>query len=160
MGRSPLDGSYCRDQPFRFGERWQRHDSAIARRLGGHQTHRYRPWKKTTDSLVASLADMTPYFPTTGAHFAVVPGDLALADMTGLSADDPQWDAYLAQFTTDELQTLVGRGGWVTDPIPEQGVPRSHSVDGPVGVIDYTTGTAGVGCASSVRLHVQSGPRA
>ncbi len=111
-----------------------------------------RPWKKATDSLVASLADMTPYFPTTGAHFAVVPGDLALADMTGLSADDPQWDAYLAQFTTDELQTLVGRGGWVTDPIPEQGVPRSHSVDGPVGVIDYTTGTAGVGCASSVVL--------
>ncbi|MFT3945312.1 MAG: glycoside hydrolase family 3 N-terminal domain-containing protein [Ancrocorticia sp.] len=118
----------------------------------GTEPTQRRPRKEATDELVASLADMTPHFPTTEAHFAVVPGDLTLADMTGLPADDRQWDAYLAQFTADELQTLVGRGGWVTDPIPEQGVPRSHSVDGPVGVVDYTTGTAGVGFASSVVL--------
>ena len=111
-----------------------------------------RPRKDATEELVASLADMTPHFPATDERFAVVPGNLALADMTGLPADDPRWDAYMAQFTADELQALVGRGGWVTDPIPGQGVPRSHSVDGPVGVVDYTTGTAGVGFASSVVL--------
>ena len=111
-----------------------------------------RPTKPATTEMVTVLADITPGFVTTGEYFAVVPGELALADMTGLAADDPLWDDYMAQFSVDELVGLVGLGGWITDPIPGQGVPRSYSVDGPVGVVDYTTGAAGVGFASTVVL--------
>lgn len=105
-----------------------------------------------SEELLAELQDTSPTFRETEEVFQVVPGDLTLADVTGLSADDPLWDQYMAQFSKEELIGLVGLGGWVTEPIKGQGVPRSRAVDGPVGVIDYVDGTAGVGFASSVVL--------
>lgn len=119
--------------------------------------------RKVADSeLLAQIADMTARFPQAEDDHGGLRGDLGgdrqgerklvLSDMTGLPADDEQWERYLDQFSPEELIGLVGLGGWVTDSIPSQGVPRSYSVDGPVGVVDYVTGTAGIGFASSVVL--------
>lgn len=111
-----------------------------------------RERKVASQQLLDAIASTDADFLARQEDFQVVPGDVALADLTGLPADDPLWERYMEQFTPEQLVGLVGLGGWVTDPIPSQGVPRSHSVDGPVGVIDYVTGVAGVGFASTVVL--------
>ncbi len=67
--------------------------------------------------------------PTTGAD-----NGLLLKDLKGLAYDDPKWDAFLDQFTYDELRTLFAEGGWHTIDIDRLGVPSTHMMDGPAGI--------------------------
>lgn len=55
---------------------------------------------------------------TTGANNGIM-----LSDMKGLAYDDPKWEAFLDQFTADELFGLFSRAGWETEEIRRLGIP-------------------------------------
>ncbi|MGN0286326.1 MAG: glycoside hydrolase family 3 N-terminal domain-containing protein [Atopobiaceae bacterium] len=66
---------------------------------------------------------------TYGAH-----NGLKLADMAGLSYDDPKWDSLLDQMSQKEQELLVGNGGWMTFSAKSIGKPAMVECDGPNGV--------------------------
>lgn len=76
-------------------------------------------------------ANTTPHSegPTMNAQNGILLGDLK-----GLPYDDPQWDAFLDQFTAQEMIALCGNGGWHTIAIHRLGVQESHLLDGPSGI--------------------------
>lgn len=83
------------------------------------------------------LARMNPNFeygqggdaPTTGAE-----NGLKLADMKGLSYDDPKWDEFLDQFTIEELNAVFSTGAYQTIGVERLGVPAAILLDGPAGL--------------------------
>lgn len=70
--------------------------------------------------------------PATGAD-----NGIELSDLRGLDADDPKWDAFLDQFTEDELVKLAGNGGYWSVPIERLGVPRTTMYDGPTSIRSF-----------------------
>ncbi len=66
--------------------------------------------------------------PTTGADNGVM-----LADLKGLAYGDPKWDAFLDQFTLDEMREMFTHGAYATQPVERLGVPRTVLLDGPAG---------------------------
>lgn len=73
---------------------------------------------------------------TTGAK-----NGLTLADMTGLSYDDSQWDRLLDQLTIDDMKNLITRAGWGTPKIDSVGKPYCNEIDGPAGLSGIVDGT-------------------
>lgn len=67
--------------------------------------------------------------PATGADNGIM-----LADLKGLDYDDPLWDAYLNQFTIEEMKLLVTNGGYRTLPVARLGLPETVLLDGPAGI--------------------------
>jgi len=67
--------------------------------------------------------------PMTGAENGIVFGDLR-----GLPFSDPKWEAFLDQFTFDELNNLVSWAGWHTEAVERLGVPETKMLDGPAGL--------------------------
>lgn len=67
--------------------------------------------------------------PTTGAD-----NGIQLADLKGLSYDDPKWDLFLDQLTYDEMRTLFAEGGWHSVAIDRLGIPDTRMLDGPAGI--------------------------
>lgn len=85
--------------------------------------------------------------PTLGAD-----NGLALADMTGLSYDDPQWDALLDQLSWKDMDTLINQGGWSTAEIASIGKIKTSDSDGPAGLNNYMTGAYGTTYPSEVLM--------
>lgn len=77
---------------------------------------------------------------------------LVLADMTGLAADDPQWESLLDQLSWKEMETLVNRGGWSTAEIASIGKMKTSDSDGPAGLNNYMTGASGTTYPSEVLM--------
>ena len=59
---------------------------------------------------------------------------ILLSDLKGLSKDDPKWDAYLDQFTIEEMKTLVTNGAYKTVGVERLGLPSTVLLDGPAGI--------------------------
>lgn len=85
--------------------------------------------------------------PTTGAK-----GNLTLAQLTGKSYDDSDWDKLLDQMSLDDMVTLVNTGGWQTAEISSIGKIATSECDGPNGLSNYVTGTNGTRFTTSVML--------
>lgn len=59
---------------------------------------------------------------------------IQLGDLKSLAYEDPQWEAFLDQFTAQEMIELCANGGWHTIAIPRLGIRASHLLDGPSGI--------------------------
>lgn len=88
------------------------------------------------DAVVAEFAATPPKgegeLPTMGAD-----NGLMLADMKGLAYDDPKWEAFLDQFTLEEMKELFVNGAYHTEPIERLGVPQTVLLDGPAGINSF-----------------------
>ncbi len=85
--------------------------------------------------------------PTLGAK-----NGLKLADLTGKSYDDPQWDKLLDQLTFDEMATMINIGGWQTAKIDSVGKVATSDCDGPAGLSNFITGAYGTAYPSEVLM--------
>nr|WP_232243115.1 glycoside hydrolase family 3 protein [Paenibacillus sp. GSMTC-2017] len=66
--------------------------------------------------------------PTVGAD-----NGIKLEDLKGLAFDDPKWDAFMDQFTMDEMIDYVANGAYRTMAVDRLGVPKTLLMDGPAG---------------------------
>lgn len=85
--------------------------------------------------------------PTLGAK-----NGLVLADLTGKSYDDPQWEQLLDQMSLEDMITLINTGGWKTAPIESVGKVATSDCDGPAGLSNYVTRTMGTQFCTEVML--------
>lgn len=76
--------------------------------------------------------------PTTGAN-----NGLTINDMTGVAYNDPQWDTLLDQLKVDEMNQLVGTGGYASAKIDSIGLPAMIECDGPAAIKNNYTGQSG-----------------
>ena len=76
--------------------------------------------------------------PATGAK-----NGLKLADLTGKSYDDPNWDKLLDQLSFEDMATMINVGGWQTAAIPSVGKVATSDCDGPAGLSNFITGAYG-----------------
>lgn len=79
-------------------------------------------------------------------------GTLAIADMTGLAFDDPQWDALLDQMSIFEMHNLFKRAGYTTCAIESISKERTYDFDGPAGIVNFVSGWSSFGYPSEVVL--------
>lgn len=71
-----------------------------------------------------------------GTDYAV-DGNLTLADMEGLSYDDPQWDDFIKQLSIDDIQNLIGNALFGTAEVESIGKDKTSESDGPLGLASY-----------------------
>lgn len=57
--------------------------------------------------------------------------------LTPVDYDDPRWDALLSQMSADELEELIGRGGYGTIAIESIEKPAAVDYDGPTGFSNF-----------------------
>ncbi len=70
--------------------------------------------------------------PTTGAK-----NNIKLAELKGLSYNDPKWNTFLDQYTDKELVSLAGNGGYWTLANKRLGVPSTTMYDGPASIRNF-----------------------
>lgn len=90
---------------------------------------------RASDELLAAVeeyknpASLGEEAPVTGAE-----NGIRLADLKGLPYKDSKWDAFLDQFTYEELKTMFSEGGWHSIAIERLGIPNTRMLDGPAGI--------------------------
>ena len=84
---------------------------------------------------------------TTGAS-----NGLKLMDLRGADYDDANWDKLLDELTVDEMNTIVGLGGYQTAALKRIGKIRTNDCDGPASINNNFTGVGSVGfpCATLI----------
>ena len=85
--------------------------------------------QKVADNFPAQPPVIDGAMPLTGADNGIM-----LADLKGLAYDDPLWEAYLDQFTVEEMKLLITNGGYHTLPVERLGLPATVLLDGPAGI--------------------------
>jgi len=80
----------------------------------------------TLDPYAEGYINENDVMPTTGAD-----NNIQLIDLRGLDYDDPAWDAYLDQFTIEEMEIMIGQGSFVSRGNTRLGVPNTGDNDGP-----------------------------
>ncbi|MBR5343249.1 MAG: glycoside hydrolase family 3 C-terminal domain-containing protein [Oscillospiraceae bacterium] len=94
-----------------------------------------------------ALDDANDAMPTLGAK-----NGLTLADLTGKSYDDPNWDKLLDQLSFDEMVTMINIGGWQTAAIDSVGKVATSDCDGPAGLSNFITGAYGTAYPAEVLM--------
>ena len=77
---------------------------------------------------------------TTGAK-----NGLKLADLRGLDYDDPKWAELLDELSIDEMNNLIGLGGYQTAAVDSVSKIRTNDCDGPASINNNFTGVGSVG---------------
>lgn len=77
---------------------------------------------------------------------------LQLADLTGKSYDDKDWDKLLDQLSFDDMSTLINVGGWQTAEIKSVGKVATSDCDGPAGLNNFITKANGTAYPSEVLI--------
>ena len=85
--------------------------------------------------------------PTLGAK-----NGLKLADLTGKSYDDPNWDKLLDQLSFEDMALMINLGGWQTAKIDSVGKVATSDCDGPAGLSNFITGAYGTAYPSEVLM--------
>ncbi|MCD7753299.1 MAG: glycoside hydrolase family 3 C-terminal domain-containing protein [Clostridiales bacterium] len=91
--------------------------------------------------------DPDAVMPTTGAD-----NGLTIQDMVGLDYDDPLWDDLLDELTVDEMNNLIGTGGYANAKVDSIGLPATIECDGPAAIANNYTGENGTAfnCATMI----------
>ena len=95
----------------------------------------------------ASKDNPNDVMPTTGAQNGV-----KLEQLRGKSYDDPMWEKLLDQLTVDEMNGLIGMGGYQTVAIESIGKIATSDCDGPVDIYSNFTGVSSIGLPAIVML--------
>ena len=77
---------------------------------------------------------------------------LKLADLTGKSYDDPQWEKLLDQLSFDDMAQMINLGGWRTAEITSVGKVATSDCDGPAGLSNFMTGAYGTAYPAEVLM--------
>ncbi|MBP7956910.1 MAG: glycoside hydrolase family 3 C-terminal domain-containing protein, partial [Faecalibacterium sp.] len=77
---------------------------------------------------------------TTGAK-----NGLKLVDLRGVDYNDPKWDDLLDQMTIEDMQQLIGFGGYQTAAVSSIEKVRTNDCDGPASINNNFTGVGSVG---------------
>ena len=77
---------------------------------------------------------------------------LQLADLTGKSYDDEDWNKLLDQLSFEDMSTLINVGGWQTAEIKSVGKVATSDCDGPAGLNNFITKTYGTAYPSEVLI--------
>ena len=77
---------------------------------------------------------------------------LKLADLTGKSYDDPQWEKLLDQLSFNDMATMINIGGWRTVEVESVGKVATSDCDGPAGLSNFITGAYGTAYPSEVLM--------
>lgn len=85
--------------------------------------------------------------PVTGAN-----NGLKLAQLRGLTYDDPQWEELLDQLTINEMDTMIAIGGYQTSAAGSVGKLQTIDCDGPASINNNFTGTGSIGFPSAVMI--------
>ena len=78
--------------------------------------------------------------------------NIQLADLKGLEYNNPKWQQFLEQFTTNELIKMAGDGGYWTNGIKRLGIPRTAMFDGPASVRSFLQAWATVAYPIPINL--------
>jgi beta-glucosidase len=70
---------------------------------------------------------------------------LKLADLRGLSKDDPKWDELLNSMSLDDMNALISLGGYQTNSVESIGKVRTNDCDGPASINNNFTGVGSLG---------------
>ncbi|MCR5031863.1 MAG: glycoside hydrolase family 3 C-terminal domain-containing protein [Lachnospiraceae bacterium] len=85
--------------------------------------------------------------PTTGAKNGV-----KLADLRGLSYDDPKWDSLLDEMSVAEMNTLIELGGYETSAVESIGKVMTYDCDGPASINNNFTQQGSIGFPAAVMI--------
>ena len=77
---------------------------------------------------------------TTGAK-----NGLKLVELRGVDYNDPKWDDLLDQMTVEDMQQLIGFGGYQTAAVTSIEKVRTNDCDGPASINNNFTGVGSVG---------------
>lgn len=112
---------------------------------GTMPTERAASTKSATDEQIEALTNPDPIDTSSVTEDVTFGADngLTLSDMKGLDYDDPQWDALLDQVTLNEMELLVGNGGWTNLNVDSVDKPAIVDCDGPNGVNNIMAGVTG-----------------
>lgn len=91
--------------------------------------------------------DPSDEMPVTGAKNGV-----KLAQLRGLSYEDPLWETLLDELTVDEMNKLIALGGYQTAAIKSIEKVATTDCDGPVDIYNNFTGVTSIGLPSIVML--------
>lgn len=94
----------------------------------------------------APAPDPRPMFPDASDK------GIKLAELKGKAWDDPMWDAFLSQLTTEEMAYLIAHGGYETRSIDRLGIPATIASDGPAGIHDSVTARSGISYPSGTTI--------
>ena len=93
------------------------------------------------------LDDPNDVMPTLGAK-----NGLKLADLTGKSYEDPDWDKLLDQLSFQDMASMINVGGWQTVAVDSVGKIGTSDCDGPAGLSNFITGAYGTAYPSEVLM--------
>ena len=101
--------------------------------------------KTASDELIAKLDSLDSGNPVDDAKLTDEPvygakNGLTLADMRGLSYDDPKWSDLLNELTPEDYDVSIARGGYGTEHLDSVGKPFNIDADTAAGLIYGGTG--------------------
>ncbi|WP_026652040.1 glycoside hydrolase family 3 N-terminal domain-containing protein [Butyrivibrio proteoclasticus] len=100
-----------------------------------------------TEEATAADEDPNAEAVTTGASTS-----LQLADLRGLSKDDPKWDELLDSMSLDDMNALISLGGYQTNSVESIGKVRTNDCDGPASINNNFTGVGSLGFPVGVTI--------
>jgi len=77
---------------------------------------------------------------------------LKITDMAGLDYNDAKWDSLLDELSIEEMNNLIGVGGYASAKVKSIGLPALIECDGPAGLKNNYSGVKGTGFPSATMI--------
>ncbi len=80
------------------------------------------------------------------------PGNMQLAELRGLSYDDPKWEELLNQMSIAEMNEIIAMGGYQTASVDSIGKVMTNDCDGPASINNNFSGQGSIGYCCTTLL--------